>query len=84
MLYSGLYYQRRIPMLKIETYFCYIPELFVCPGTPTYMAPEVLRVFQSYSFPADIWSLGALISFICNGKHLFMSHYDAFVWGIQV
>ena len=32
---------------------------------------QVLDEFQNYSFPADIWSLGALTSFFCNGKHLF-------------
>ena len=32
---------------------------------------QVLDEFKNYSFPADIWSLGALISFYCNGKHLF-------------
>ncbi len=48
------------------------------------MAPEVLRDFESYSFPADIWSLGALISFICNEKHLFMSEFDVMNFGTQV
>jgi serine/threonine protein kinase len=40
-------------------------------GTPTYMAPEVCKRFQDYSFPADIWSLGAVMSYYCKGEHLF-------------
>ena len=48
------------------------------------MAPEVLQEFQSYSFPADIWSFGALISFMCNnGEHLFTSTSSVFDWGLQ-
>ena len=43
----------------------------VC-GTPVYMAPEVLRG-RPYSTPADLWSLGAIISFRCNRRHLFDS-----------
>ncbi len=57
--------------------------MFPSSGTPIYMAPEVLTEFQSYSFPADIWSFGALISYMCNGEHLFMSEDDVFDWGIQ-
>jgi serine/threonine protein kinase len=48
------------------------------------MAPEVLREFESYSFPADIWSLGALISFMCNRQHLFMSESAIMDFDIQV
>ena len=40
-------------------------------GTYCYMAPEVLKR-QSYTFSADIWSLGAVLSFVCNNNsHLF-------------
>jgi serine/threonine protein kinase len=41
---------------------------------------QVLRVFENYSFPADIWSLGALIAFFCNAKHLFTSVEEVFGW----
>ena len=38
-----------------------------------YMAPEVLER-REYTFSADMFSLGALFSFVCNnGKHLFNS-----------
>ena len=44
------------------------------PGTYCYMAPEVLNK-QQYTFNADMWSLGAVLSFVCNkGKHLFESN----------
>ena len=36
-----------------------------------FLSFQVLDEFKNYSFPADIWSLGALISFFCNGEHLF-------------
>ena len=39
-------------------------------GTKIYMAPEVLEP-RNYSFSADIWSLGAVITFVCNRQHLF-------------
>lgn len=40
-------------------------------GTENYMAPEVLNNFEDYTFSADIWSLGAVITFYCNGQHKF-------------
>lgn len=41
-----------------------------------YMAPEVLKE-EEHAFSADMWSLGAVTSFVCNGgKHLFRSNYD--------
>ena len=43
-------------------------------GTYCYMAPEVLNS-QPYTFSADIWSLGAVLSFLCNNnRHLFVSN----------
>ena len=40
-------------------------------GTEIYMAPEVIDNFQDYTFFADIWSLGAVITFVCNRRHFF-------------
>ena len=43
-------------------------------GTYCYMAPEVLNQ-QKYTVSADMWSLGAVTSFLCNNKrHLFTSN----------
>jgi len=44
------------------------------------MAPEVHQRFQDYSFPADIWSLGAVISFYCNASHLFANEQMVRNW----
>eukprot|EP00959_Pyramimonas_sp_CCMP1952_P098988 2069227-Pyramimonas_sp.AAC.2 len=38
------------------------------PGTPRYMAPELLLEDQPYSCEIDIWSLGAVIYWLCAGK----------------
>ena len=37
-----------------------------------YAAPEVIRQ-QEYTFSADMWCVGAIISFWCSGQHLFRS-----------
>ena len=46
-------------------------------GCVIYMAPEImdveLGVEDRYGIPADIWSLGAVMSFRCSEKHLFTS-----------
>jgi len=45
------------------------------PGVPTYMGPEVLRDFETYSAASDVWSLGCTIGFLMrNGKHVFNSN----------
>ena len=49
-------------------------------GTAIYMAPEVLNNVGRYGKPADIWSLGAVISFICNGAHLFLDANKVVTW----
>ena len=44
------------------------------------MSPEVLNN-QRYGSPTDIWSFGAVISFICNeGKDLFAQETDVISW----
>ena len=50
-------------------------------GTPTYMAPEVWEDYKSYSFGADLWSLGCVLAFRCNtGRHLFYEGDDVLRW----
>jgi len=39
-------------------------------GTPTYIAPEVLRG-DPYSFKADIFSLGSIMYNLLTGRYLF-------------
>ena len=51
-------------------------------GTICYLAPEVLRGDDPHiSTSADMWSLGAVLTFIANdGKHLFRTEQDVFRW----
>ena len=47
------------------------------PGVPTYMGPEVLQNFESYSAASDMWSLGAVIAFLMRGgRHIFSCNED--------
>ena len=47
------------------------------PGVPTYMGPEVLRDFETYSPASDVWSLGCVIAFrMRKGKHVFNCNDD--------
>ena len=47
------------------------------PGVPTYMGPEVLRDFETYSPASDVWSLGCVIAFYMRkGKHVFNCNDD--------
>ena len=43
------------------------------------MSPEVIKG-EEYTFSADMWSLGALISFWFNGKHLFKNVDEVLEW----
>ena len=50
-------------------------------GTVCYLAPEVLREDPHVSTSADMWSLGAVITYITNDrKHLFRTETDVFRW----
>jgi serine/threonine protein kinase len=50
------------------------------PGMFIYMAPEVLDG-EKYTFDADMWSLGAVMSFWCNiGTHLFPNPAAVLQW----
>ena len=49
-------------------------------GTVTYMSPEALKDHERYGKPSDIWSLGAVISFICNERHLFWNPMEVAKW----
>lgn len=45
-----------------------------------YMAPEVLKE-DLYTSSADLWSLGAVISFVCNnGVHWFKDRQETISW----
>jgi len=47
------------------------------PGVPTYMGPEVLRDFETYSAASDVWSLGCVIAFYMrNGEHIFNNNEE--------
>ena len=50
-----------------------------------YQAPEALRDRNSVDTSADIWALGAIISFIANdAEHLFKSSAEVLRWtGLQ-
>ena len=37
-------------------------------GTPAYIAPEILRGFDGYSFECDVWSFGILMVEIASGQ----------------
>ena len=51
-------------------------------GTVCYLAPEVLRGDDRHiSTSADMWSLGAVITFIANDRqHLFRTERDVLSW----
>ena len=50
-------------------------------GTVCYLAPEVLRGSGHVATSADMWSLGAVLSYIANDrKHLFRTEMDVFRW----
>ena len=44
------------------------------------MSPEALEDHERYGKPSDVWSLGAVISFYCNGVHLFRTPREVKVW----
>ena len=50
-------------------------------GTVYYLAPEVLRDDPHITTSADMWSLGAILSYIANDReHLFRNELDVFKW----
>jgi len=48
-------------------------------GTEIYMAPEVLRG-EEYTFSADMWAVGAIVSFWYNKTHLFRNVNQVLRW----
>ena len=48
-------------------------------GTEIYTPPEVLRN-ETFDKPADIWSFGATIAFVCNRGHLFLTKQGIRSW----
>ena len=50
-------------------------------GTVCYLAPEVLRDDPHIATSADMWSLGAVLTYVANDRdHLFRSAGDVFQW----
>ena len=50
-------------------------------GTVCYLAPEVLRGDPHISTSADMWSLGAVLTYVANGReHLFRTETEVFKW----
>ena len=51
-------------------------------GSICYLAPEVLKGNDPHiTTSADMWSLGAVLSYIANDRqHLFSSQWDVFDW----
>ena len=50
-------------------------------GTVCYLAPEVLRDDPHIATSADMWSLGAVLTYIANDReHLFRRELDVFRW----
>ena len=48
-------------------------------GTELYAPPEVFRN-ETFDKSADIWALGATISFVCNRGHLFNNKEEIISW----
>jgi len=44
-------------------------------GDKRYLAPEILKG-ENYTFSSDLWSLGAVLYFLCHGVDLFNNDYD--------
>ena len=50
-------------------------------GIVCYLAPEVLRDDPHTTTSADMWSLGAVLTYIANNReHLFRRERDVFNW----
>ena len=50
-------------------------------GSVCYLAPEVLRDDPHTTTSADMWSLGAVLTYIANNReHLFRAEQDVFQW----
>lgn len=50
-------------------------------GSYCYIAPENLNESHHYTYSADLWSLGAVMSYVCNdGRHLFSNDADVLNW----
>ena len=51
--------------------------------TSKFLKFQAVSEFREYSFPADIWSLGALISFRSTAKHLFYYTEEILAWTMK-
>lgn len=46
-------------------------KLTIFCGTPSYMAPEIVKKQEYYGKPADVWALGVLLFAMLYGKFPF-------------
>merc|ERR1711971_1439036 len=44
------------------------------------MSPEVVKCYTCYSFPSDMWALGAVVAYVTSRRHLFVNRCQVVSW----